>query len=664
MANSKQIKSRKAKSKPISRKASPVKKRAAKAKVVKTKKLTGEVYYPSRQVIEQALLKDWDKLAAKARIDLKGFWESEAKELEWYKPWKKVLDDSKKPFFKWFTGAKVNIVHNAIDRHLKTYRKNKLALIWESEDGKEHRSFSYFAMNREVTRMANIIKSMGVKKGDRVTIYMGRVPEIVFAMLACAKIGAIHSVVFGGFSVDSLQGRIEDSQSKLVITCDGSFQNGKIVQLKAIVDESLKRCPSVQNVIVVKRVGNEVNMEMGRDHWYHDLLEQPIAEGKCETEQMDAEDPLFILYTSGSTGTPKAILHTHGGYMVGTYSTLKYVFDIKDDDRWWCTADPGWITGHSYIVYAPMLNGATSFLFEGGPSYPEPNRWWQCVERYGITIFYTAPTAIRGLMRFGDSWPEKQDLSSLRLLGTVGEPINPEAWKWYYRVIGKNKLPIMDTWWQTETGSFMITPTPVVPLKPGSGTRPFFGQEAEIVDEKGNPTPDDTEGYLILKNPWPAMLRTIYGDPDRYVTQYWTKNPGKYTTGDSAKRDKDGYFWIIGRVDDVIKVSGHRLGTAEVESALVSHPAVAEAAAIGLPHELKGQGIYTFVLLRTGFTPSPELAEELRQHVATHMGPIARPEEVKFVDKLPKTRSGKIMRRVLKARAQGLPEGDVSTLEE
>jgi len=651
-------------------KAQQVKKAPAKKQVTKPKarkkavKLHGEVFYPSKQVVEQARLKDWDKLAKSARKDLKGFWESEAKELEWFSKWKKVLDDSKKPFFKWFTGAKVNIVHNCIDRHLNTSRKNKLALIWESEDGKDHRTYSYYAMNREVTRMANMIKSMGVKKGDRVTIYMGRVPEIVFAMLACAKLGAIHSVVFGGFSVDSLQGRIEDSNSNLVITCDGSYQNGKVVQLKQIVDDALKRCPSVQNVIVVRRVGNEVNMETGRDHWYHELAEQPIAEGKCETEQMDAEDPLFILYTSGSTGKPKAILHTHGGYMVGTYSTLKYVFDIQDDDRWWCTADPGWITGHSYIVYGPMLNGATSFLFEGGPAYPEPNRWWRVIERYGITIFYTAPTAIRGLMRFGDSWPEKHDLSSLRLLGTVGEPINPEAWKWYHRVIGKEKLPIMDTWWQTETGAFMITPTPVVPLKPGSGTRPFFGQEAEIVDEQGKPVPDNTEGYLVLKNPWPAMLRTIYKDDDRYVNQYWSKYPGKYTTGDSAKRDEDGYFWIIGRVDDVIKVSGHRLGTAEVESALVSHPAVAEAAAIGLPHEVKGQAIYTFVLLRAGKVASAELAEELRQHVSTHMGPIARPEEVRFVDKLPKTRSGKIMRRVLKARAQGLPEGDISTLEE
>jgi acetyl-CoA synthetase len=634
------------------------------AKTGKPKEMEGEVYHPSEQAAAQARLKDWDALAEKADKDLEGFWAGEASELEWFKNWDKVLDDSNKPFYKWFVGAKTNIVHNAIDRHLKTHRKNQLALIWESEDGKQERTFSYYAMNREVSRMANIIKAMGVSKGDRVTIYMGRVPEIVFAMLACAKIGAIHSVVFGGFSVDSLQGRIEDSQSKLVVTCDGSYQNGKVVELKAIVDEALKRCPSVENVIVVRRVGNEVGMEAGRDHWYHDMLMLPIANGKCPTEVLDAEDPLFILYTSGSTGTPKAILHTHGGYMVGTYSTLKYVFDVNDMDRWWCTADPGWITGHSYIVYGPMINGVTSMLFEGGPAYPYPNRWWQVIERFGITIFYTAPTAIRGLMRFGESWPQKHDLSSLRLLGTVGEPINPEAWRWYHRVIGKEKCPIMDTWWQTETGMFMITPTPVVPLKPGSGTRPFFGQKAEIVDEQGNPVPNDTEGYLTLLRPWPAMLRTIYGDDERYVNQYWSKYPGRYTTGDSAKRDKDGYFWIIGRVDDVIKVSGHRLGTAEVESALVSHPAVAEAAAIGLPHEVKGQAIHTFVLLRAGHAPSPELAEELRQHVATHMGPIARPEDVKFVDKLPKTRSGKIMRRVLKARAQGLPEGDVSTLEE
>ncbi|MBK6646203.1 MAG: acetate--CoA ligase [Anaerolineales bacterium] len=632
--------------------------------MAKKKEMEGEVYYPSEQVVAQARVKDWDALAEKADKDLEGFWAEEASELEWYKKWDKVLDDSKKPFFQWFTGAKVNIVHNCIDRHLKTYRKNKLALIWESEDGHDHRTFSYFAMNREVTRFANIIKAMGVRKGDRVTIYMGRIPEIAFAMLACAKIGAVHSVVFGGFSADALQGRIEDSQSKLVITQDGNFVNGKIIELKRTVDEALKKCPSVENVLVVRRTGHDISMDPLRDHWYHDLSKLPIANGKCPTEEMDAEDPLYILYTSGSTGKPKAILHVHGGYMVGTYSTLKYVFDLQDEDRFWCAADPGWVTGHSYIVYGPMLNGATSFMFEGGPAYPYPNRWWQCVERYGINILYTAPTAIRGLMRFGEAWPNKHDLSSLRLLGSVGEPINPEAWKWYHRVIGKEKCPIMDTWWQTETGMFMITPTPSVPLKPGSGTRPFFGQQAEIVDEAGNPVKDGDEGYLILKRPWPAMLRTIYGDSDRYVKQYWSKFPGRYLAGDSARRDADGYYWIIGRVDDVINVSGHRLGTAEIESALVSHPAVAEAAAIGLPHEVKGTGIHVFCLLRTGFTPSDALSEELRQHVSKVISPIARPEDVKFLDKLPKTRSGKIMRRVLKARAQGLPEGDVSTLEE
>jgi acetyl-CoA synthetase len=626
--------------------------------------MEGEVFYPSTEVVSQAVLKDWEKTAAYALGDLSGFWAKEAGELEWFQPCEQVLDDSNKPFFKWFVGGKVNITHNAVDRHLKTYRKNKLALIWESEDGKCDRSFSYYALNREVCRMANIIKAMGIVRGDRVTIYMGRVPEIVFAMLACAKIGAIHSVVFGGFSVDALQGRIADSQSKLIITCDGSLQNGKLVELKRIVDDSLRHCPTVENVVVVKRSGHEVPMEAMRDHWYHDLCALPIANGKCATEVMDAEDPLFILYTSGSTGTPKAIMHTHGGYMVGTYSTLKYVFDITDEDRFWCTADPGWITGHSYIVYGPLLNGATVFIFEGGPSYPYPNRWWQLIERYGISIFYTAPTAIRGLMRFGDAWPNKHDLSSLRLLGSVGEPINPEAWKWFYHVIGRGKCPIMDTWWQTETGAFMITPTPVVPLKPGSGTRPFFGQVAEIVDEAGNPVEVGAEGFLVLTRPWPAMMRTLYGDDERYVKSYWSKYPGKYMTGDSARCDKDGYYWIIGRVDDVIKVSGHRLGTAEVESALITHPAVAESAAIGLPHEVKGQAIFCYVQLNPGFDPHEDLSEELRQHVSQHLGPIARPEEIRFIDKLPKTRSGKIMRRVLKARAQGLPEGDLSTLEE
>jgi acetyl-CoA synthetase len=627
------------------------------------KQADGEIYKPSEEVIAQARLKNWDELAKFASADLEGFWAKEAEELEWYKKWDKVLDESKKPFYQWFVGGKVNIVLNALDRHQKTYRKNKLALIWVGEGG-DVRTYSYYALHREVCQFSNVLKSMGVRKGDRVTIYMPRVPEIVIAMLSCAKIGAIHSVVYGGFSIDALQGRIEDSESRVVITADGGWMNGKIVELKNIVDESLKKCPCVESVIVVKRTGHQIKMESGRDYYFHELMKLPIANGKCATEVMDSEDPLYILYTSGTTGKPKAILHTHAGYMVGVYSTLKYVFDLNDQDRWWCAADPGWVTGHSYIVYAPLILGTTSFMYEGAPTFPYPDRWWSLIEKYGITVLYTAPTAIRGLMRYGESWPKRRDLSSLRLLGSVGEPINPEAWKWYHRVIGNGKCPIMDTWWQTETGMFMITPTPTVPLKPGSGTRPFFGQEAEIVDENGEHVPDGEEGYLVLKRPWPAMLRTIYKDPDRYVSQYWSKYPGRYTTGDSAKRDKDGYFWIIGRVDDVIKISGYRLGTAEVESALVSHPAVAEAAVIGVPHEVKGQAIHAYCILRAGFSSSDVLVTDLIQHVSKHLGPIAKPEKITVLDKLPKTRSGKIMRRVLKARALGLSEGDISTLEE
>jgi acetyl-CoA synthetase len=508
------------------------------------------------------------------------------------------------------------------------------------------------------------LKSMGVEKGDRVTIYMGRIPEIMIAMLACARIGAIHSVVYGGFSVESLHERIEDSQSKVLIVADGAYQRGKLVNLKDIADEALQRAGGIEHVLVVKRTGQEVNMEFGRDMWYHELMNLPIASRDCSLEIMDAEDPLFILYTSGTTGKPKAILHTHGGYMVGTYTSLKYVFDIHEEDRYWCAADPGWITGHSYIVYGPLLNGATSFMYEGAPNFPYPNRWWSMIEKFGINILYTAPTAIRGLMRFGDAWVTRHDLSSLRLLGSVGEPINPEAWKWYHRVVGNENCPIMDTWWQTETGMFMITPMPSVPLKPGSGTKPFPGVEMDILDEEGNPVNDGEEGFLVIKTPWPAMIRTIYGDPDRYVDQYWSKYPGMYMTGDSARRDEDGYFWIIGRVDDVIKVSGYRLGTAEIESALVSHHSVAEAAAIGLPHEVKGNAIYTYVILKSGEEPSENLRKELVEHIRHEVGPIAKPEKIDFVDSLPKTRSGKIMRRVLKAKALGVDPGNLSTLED
>lgn len=627
------------------------------------KKLSGEVYYPSDEVIKNANVKDWDELNKKATEDYEGFWAERASELYWFEKWEKVIDDKEKPFYKWFTGGKTNIVYNCLDVHTKTHRRNKLALVWEGENG-EFRTLSYFALHRETCKFANILKSLGVKKGDRVTIYMGRTIEIVIAMLACARVGAIHSVVYGGFSVEALHERLEDSQSKVLIVQDGAYQRGKTVNLKDIADEALQRAATVEHVLVVKRTGQEVKMEAGRDLWLHELMALPIATSSCQLEVMDAEDPLFILYTSGTTGKPKAILHTHGGYMVGTYTTLKYVFDIHEEDRYWCAADPGWITGHSYIVYGPLLNGATSFIYEGAPNFPYPNRWWQMIEKYGINILYTAPTAIRGLMRFGDAWPNRHDLSSLRLLGSVGEPINPEAWKWYHTVIGKGNCPIMDTWWQTETGGFMITPMPCVPLKPGSGTRPFPGIEMDIVDEEGKSVKANDEGYLVIKTPWPSMIRTIYKDPDRYVNQYWSKYPGVYLTGDSARRDEDGYYWIIGRVDDVIKVSGYRLGTAEIESALVSHNTVAEAAAIGLPHEVKGNAIHAYVILRNGVEKSDKLAEELRQHVGHEVGPIAKPEQVEFVDSLPKTRSGKIMRRVLKAKALGQDPGNLSTLEE
>jgi acetyl-CoA synthetase len=626
------------------------------------KKLTGEVYYPTKEIINYAHAK-CESLYSSAEKDSIRFWEREAENLHWFTKWDKVLDDSNKPFYKWFSGAKTNIAYNCLDVHTKTFRRNKLALIWEGENG-ETKTYSYFALHRDTCKFANVLRSLGVKKGDRVTLYMGRIPELMIGMLACARIGAIHSVVYGGFSVEALHERLEDSQSKVLIVSDGAYQRGKIVELKKIADEALQRAATVESVLVVKRTGQQINMEFGRDMWYHELMNLPIANNSDCLEVVDAEDPLFMLYTSGTTGKPKAIMHTHGGYMVGTYSTLKYVFDIHEEDRYWCAADPGWITGHSYIVYGPLLNGATSFMYEGAPTYPYPHRWWQMIEKYGINILYTAPTAIRGLMRYGDAWPNRYNLSTLRLLGSVGEPINPEAWRWYYKVIGKEKCPIMDTWWQTETGMFMITPMPCTPLKPGSGTKPFPGLIMDIVDEEGNSVKPNDEGYLVIKTPWPAMLRTIWNDPDRYVSQYWSKFPGMYMTGDSARKDEDGYFWIIGRVDDVIKVSGYRLGTAEIESALVSHPAVAEAAAIGLPHEVKGNAIYCYVLLRTGYEKSDKLIEELRQHVGHEVGPIAKPEQIEIVDTLPKTRSGKIMRRVLKARALGVDPGNLSTLEE
>lgn len=629
------------------------------------KKMEGEVYHPSQQVKDYANIKEFEQTYKDSIDNPEKFWAEQAETLVWQKKWDKVFDDSQPPFYKWFTGGKTNIISNAIDRHLETANRNKLAIIWEGEPG-DVRSFSYHALNREVCEFANILKAMGVKKGDIVTIYLPQIPEQVFAMLACAKIGAAHSVVYGGFSHEALAERIIDADSRLVITADGGFRRGKSNNLKEIVNKALEQTPSVEVCITIKRTGVDVYMENDRDYWFHDLKSLPIASPKCDTEVMEAEDMLFILYTSGSTGKPKGLVHTHGGYSVFTSTTHKMVFDIKPEDRWWCAADPGWITGHSYIVYAPLINGSTMFLYEGAPNHPYPNRWWRMVEKYGISVLYTSPTAIRGLMRYGESWPNKHDLSSLRLLGSVGEPINPEAWKWYHKVIGKEICPIMDTWWQTETGGFMICPLPMTPLKPGSATNAFFGIDADVVNDAGEKVKTGEDGNLVIKKPWPGMARTIHKDAERFSETYWQKyaKQGWYHSGDAARIDSDGYFWIIGRTDDVIKVSGYRLGSAEIESALIMHRAVAESAAIALPHALKGNGIHCFVVLRPGYEATPALEKELRDHVAETMGPIARPEEILFVGTLPKTRSGKIMRRVLKAQALGQDVGDLSTMDE
>lgn len=626
---------------------------------------TSEWYYPDDKIVKNANVPDYEAVYQEAEDDIEAFWAKRAEELDWYKKWDRVLDDSNAPFYKWFVGGKTNIVLNALDRHVKTWRRNKLAFIWEGEPG-DKVSMSYWRLWQEVNKFANVLRSMGVKKGDRVTIYMGRIPEIVIAMLACAKIGAPHSVVYGGFSDQALADRIADAQSRVLVTADGAWLRGHVVKLKDVVDEAVKRSPVVDTVIVVKRTGHEINMEQGRDYWYHDLMSLPIASRYAETEEMDAEDPLFILYTSGTTGKPKGVLHTHGGYQVYTSTTLSWAFDLKDDDRWWCAADPGWITGHSYIVYAPLILGSTSIIYEGAPNYPYPDRWWRIVEEYGVTVLYTAPTAIRGLMRFGDAWVNRHDISSLRLLGSVGEPINPEAWRWYHTVVGKEKCPIIDTWWQTETGGFMITPLPSVGLKPGSATRPFPGIKVDVVREDGTSCDPNEDGNLVIQGPWPSMLRTVWGDDQRFLDQYWSRfeEQGWYLAGDAARKDDDGYIWVIGRNDDVIKVSGYRLGTAEIESGLVSHPDVAEAAAIAIPDELKGNVIYAYCMLNAGVEASDDLIDRIKKHIREEVGPIAVPAKIEFVDKLPKTRSGKIMRRVLKAQAQGLPLGDLSTLED
>ncbi len=601
------------------------------------------------------------RILDRARKDPKGFWAKAAKELDWFKPWKRVLE-WKCPWAKWFIGGKINASYNCLDRHVKTSRKNKAAIIWEGEPGDE-RILTYRDVWREVNKFANVLKKLGVKKGDRVAIYMGMIPELIIAMHACNRIGAVHSVVFGGFSAESLRDRINDAEAKVMITADGGYRRGGIVPLKRNADEAVEGAPSIESVVVVKRVGDASKAEMktGRDHWWHELMaDAPLW---CKPEAMDSEDMLYTLYTSGTTGKPKGIVHTTAGYLVGVYLANKWIFDMKEDDVFWCAADIGWVTGHTHIVYGPMANGVTQVVYEGTPDWPDKERFWRIIEKYGVTIFHTAPTAIRTFMRWGTEFPKRHDLSSLRLLGTVGEPINPEAWMWYYQYIGGKRCPIMDTWWQTETGNPLITPLPgVTSLKPASATKPFPGIEADIVDEQGKSVPLGGGGYLVLTKPWPAMLRTIYGDPDRYVEQYWSRFPGKYFTGDGAKRDKDGYFWLLGRVDDVMNVAGHRISTMEVESALVDHQSVAESAVIGKQHEIKGQGICAFVSLKAGVESSPSLAEELRGHVAKKIGAIARPDEILFAAELPKTRSGKIMRRLLRDIADGHALGDTTTL--
>jgi acetyl-CoA synthetase len=607
-------------------------------------------------------LQAYERLYQQAQDDPAGFWASMAKELDWFKPWEKVLEWNP-PFAKWFVGGRTNIAHNCLDRHLTTARKNKAAIIWEGEPGDE-RILTYQALHREVCKFANVLKGIGVKVGDRVAIYMPMVPELPIAMLACARIGATHSVVFGGFSADALRDRINDAQAKVVVTADGGYRRGGEIPLKKAVDEAIQQTPSIEHVIVYRRTGSQVHMQPGRDHWWHELMANAAEE--CPAEALDAEHPLYILYTSGTTGRPKGIVHTTGGYMLGTYLTAKWVFDLKEEDTYWCTADIGWVTGHSYIVYGPLANGTTSLMYEGAPNWPEWDRFWRIVDKYQVNVFYTAPTAIRAFIRAGEEWPRKHKLTSLRLLGTVGEPINPEAWMWYHRVIGKERCPIVDTWWQTETGMIMITPLPgATRTKPGSATRPFPGVVADVVSRDGQSVPPNAGGFLVIKRPWPAMLRTIYGDPERYQRQYWSEIPGVYFTGDGARRDEHGYFWIMGRVDDVVNVAGHRLGTMEVESALVSHPLVAEAAVVGRPDEIKGQAIAAFVTLESGRTATDDLKQELRQHVAKEIGAFARPDDIRFTDALPKTRSGKIMRRLLREIASGGEvRGDVTTLED
>ena len=623
------------------------------------------VFKPSREFAKKSLISNpatYKRLYEESVRSPEKFWAKEAAALAWQKKWTRVLD-WKAPFAKWFVGGKLNASENCLDRHLDGPRRNKAAIIWEGEPG-DRRTLTYHQLHREVCIFANILKRNGVKQGDRVLIYLPLIPEALIAMLGCARIGAVHSVVFGGFSSESIRDRIADSGATVVVTADGGYRRGQIVTLKQNVDHALEGSKQVRRVIVFRRTHLDIHIQEGRDVWWH--REAEYVDAKCPPLPVDSEHPLFILYTSGSTGKPKGVLHTTGGYLTGTASTTKYIFDLREDDVYWCTADVGWITGHSYLVYGPLANGATCVMYEGAPNWPEPDRFWKIVEEFGVTILYTAPTAIRAFMKWGDEWPKKHDLSSLRLLGTVGEPINPEAWMWYFKHIGHGRCPIVETWWQTETGAIMISPLPgVTPLKPGTATLPFFGIDAAIVDDNGREVGPLEGGKLVIRKPWPSMLRTIYGDKPRYRKEYWSEVKGCYFTGDGARRDNDGYFWIVGRIDDVLNVAGHRLGTAEVESALVSHHDVAEAAVVGRPDDIKGQAVVAFVTLRSGFKPSNELAEALRRHVAQTIGTIAKPDDIRFTEALPKTRSGKIMRRLLKQVAAGTAiTGDTTTLED
>ncbi len=621
---------------------------------------------PPADFTAKANLSDPD-IYARAAADPEGFWAGLAEGLDWYQKWDTVLDWSDAPFAKWFIGGKLNVSYNCIDRHVNNGRRNKAAIVWEGEPG-DWQVYTYGDLLREVCKFANGLKSLGVKKGDRVTIYLPMTPELPIAMLACARIGAPHSVVFGGFSAESLRDRINDSESKLLITADGGYRRGGIVPLKQNADDSLDGAPTVEKVVVLRRTGgSEDKMVEGRDIWWHELVAgQPMT---CEPEPMDSEDMLFLLYTSGTTGKPKGIVHSSGGYLLGVQATAKWIFDLKEDDIYWCTADIGWVTGHSYIVYGPLANGATTVMYEGSPDYPDRDRFWAIVAKYAVTILYTAPTAIRTFMRWGEGYPQKHDMSSLRLMGTVGEPINPEAWVWYWQHIGGGRCPVVDTWWQTETGSIMIAPIPgLTTLKPGSATKPFPGIEAEILDADGNPVGPGGGGYLVVKRPWPSMLRTVYGDPERFKDTYWSRydadlaGGGIYFTADGARLDEDGYFWLLGRVDDVINVSGHRIGTMEVESALVDNQKVAEAACIGKEHEVKGQAVVAFVTLKDGVAISNDVIAELKAHVAGKIGAMARPDDIHFAAELPKTRSGKIMRRLLRDVAEGRALGDTTTL--